>query len=154
MSRPTTPRDLLIAAFASAAFASGYADAQLGSTIVSDHDASHAAVMQHTQNGQLSYHESTDTNGITVRQYVNSSGEVYAVSWHGPAIPDVQALLGAHYARYQNGALASQVSNGLHASRVSQDDLVVESGVRLRQFVGRAWLTSALPAGVATSDIE
>ncbi|SAL20409.1 DUF2844 domain-containing protein [Caballeronia humi] len=132
----------------------GTAYAQLGSTIVKPSDPSHAAVMQHTQNGQLSFQESIDANGICVRQYVSSAGDVYAVSWHGPAMPDVEVLLGSHYARYRNSASTSQADNGLHASRVSQGDLVVESGVRLREFIGRAWLTSAMPAGAIASDIE
>jgi hypothetical protein len=153
MTRIRTPHCFRIIALC-ASIVSGNAYAQLGSTIVEPSDPSHAAVMQHTQNGQLSFQESTDANGISVRQYVSSAGNVYAVSWHGPAMPDVEALLGSYYARYRNSASTSQGGNGLHASRVSQGDLVVESGVRLREFIGRAWLTSAMPAGVMASDIE
>ncbi|SAL51558.1 hypothetical protein AWB67_02340 [Caballeronia terrestris] len=153
MTRIRTPHCFRVIALC-AAIVSGTAYAQLGSTIVKPLDPLHAAVMQHTQNGQLSFQQSTDANGISVRKYVSSAGDVYAVSWHGPAMPDVEALLGGHYARYRNSASTSQADNGLHASRVSRGDLVVESGVRLREFVGRAWLTSALPAGVIASDIE
>jgi hypothetical protein len=132
----------------------GPAHAQLGSTTVANAGSPSGRVLQHAKSGQLSFDEVTDANGITVRRYVDSSGLVYAVSWRGAAMPDLQALLGSHFRRYQSAAASSSVSSGLHASTVSQADLVVESGVRLRQFVGRAWLTGALPAGVVASDIE
>ncbi|MDR5750927.1 MULTISPECIES: DUF2844 domain-containing protein [unclassified Caballeronia] len=128
--------------------------ARLGSTIATTLDSSPGRVIRHAKNGELSFDETTDSNGITLRQYVDSAGVVYAVSWHGAAMPDLDALLGAHFARYKSAAAGSQASHGLHASRVADDDLVVESGVRLRQFVGRAWLTDALPAGVTADDIE
>ncbi|WP_062637460.1 DUF2844 domain-containing protein [Caballeronia arationis] len=131
------------------------AHAQLGSTIDTNSGSSSARVMQHAKGGQLSFNETTDSNGITVRQYVDSAGAVYAVTWRGAAMPDLQTLLGGHFAKYRSAAAAgSPINHGLHASLVSKDDLMVESAVRLRQFVGRAWLDSARPAGVTAADIE
>jgi hypothetical protein len=87
-----------------------------------------------------------------VRQYVASSGQVYAVSWDGPAMPDVSALLSTWFDRYRQGASAALPNaNGLHSSRVSSSDLMVETAVRLRNFSGRAWLPDALPAGVSAA---
>ncbi|WP_232316421.1 DUF2844 domain-containing protein [Candidatus Burkholderia verschuerenii] len=110
--------------------------------------------MHQAGGGLVDYRETTDAHGIVVRQYVDSSGAVYAISWHGPAMPNVQALLGAYFERFRSGASATVGDAGLHASRVADGDLVVENRVRLRQFSGRAWLASALPAGVSSSDIE
>jgi hypothetical protein len=136
--------------------ASGSAHAQLGSTftIANTSDAS-AAVLHQADNSALRWQETTDANQIRVRQYVGPSGQVYAVSWDGPAMPDVAALLGTWFDRYRQGASAAlSTANSLHSSRVDGSDLVVETAVRLRHFSGRAWLPDALPAGVAATDIE
>lgn len=127
--------------------------AQLGSTGPAG-SASQGAVVNQAQGGLILFHESTDANGIVVRQYVDSSGRVYAVSWRGPAMPNVQALLGTYFAAFREGASASIGAAGLHTARVAQGDLVVENRVRLREFSGRAWLVSALPPGVSTTDIQ
>jgi hypothetical protein len=127
--------------------------AQLGAT-GGTANASDGAVAHRAQNGLADYRETTDAHGIVVREYVDARGAVYAVSWRGPAMPNVQALLGAYFERFESGARATAGEAGLHAARVADGDLVVESQVRLREFSGRAWLASALPAGVSASDIQ
>jgi Protein of unknown function (DUF2844) len=134
---------------------SGLACAQLGTTFVTP--SSPSSLMQHqaSAGSSVSWFESTDANQIRIRQYVAPTGQVYAVSWDGPAMPDVRALFGDWFGRYQQGATEAQASaGGLHSSSVEGRDLVVESNVRLREFTGRAWLPAALPAGVTSADIE
>ncbi|SAK53651.1 DUF2844 domain-containing protein [Caballeronia ptereochthonis] len=129
------------------------AHAQLGSTGRAG-DASQGAVTHRAQGGLVAYHETTDANGIVVRQYLDSSGTVYAVSWRGPAMPDVRSLLGTCFETFREGANAAIGEAGLHTARVAKGDLVVENRVRLREFSGRAWLASALPPGVSATDIQ
>ncbi|BAN22899.1 putative uncharacterized protein [Caballeronia insecticola] len=127
--------------------------AQLGAT-TRDADGSSGDVMHRAQSGLVTYHETTDAHGIVVREYVDSSGKVYAVSWRGPAMPSVQSLLGAYFDTFREGANATAGAAGLHTARVAQGDLIVENRVRLREYSGRAWLASALPPGVNTTDIQ
>ncbi|MFT4435236.1 DUF2844 domain-containing protein [Caballeronia sp. 15715] len=144
--------------------ASGSAHAQLGSTVAiaasGTASSSNAAdgtaqVLHQAENSAARWQESTDANQIRMRQYVSSSGQVYAVSWDGPAMPDVAALLGNWFDRYRQEASAALPNvSGLHSSRGNSSDLMVETAVRLRDFSGRAWLPSALPAGVTAADIE
>jgi len=143
---------------------SGSAHAQLGATVAiaatgtsspSNTADATAPVLHQAANGAVRWQESTDANQISVRQYVSSSGQVYAVSWDGPAMPDVAVLLGTWFDRYrQEASAALPNATGLHSSRVSGSDLMVETAVRLRNFNGRAWLPNALPAGVTAADIE
>ena len=154
MRRFRSPHYFIAAISAAAAMTGPPAHAQLGSTLSMASGHAHGAVLHRSQTGQIAFHEIVDAHGTIVRQYVNSSGEVYAVTWRGPTMPDIEALLGAHFERYRAGALSSQAYSGLHSSRVKEDDLIVESSVRLREFNGRAWLARALPPGVAQSDIE
>jgi hypothetical protein len=127
--------------------------AQLGATKRAS-DASDGAVVHRAQRGLVIYRETTDPHGIVVREYVDAAGTVYAVSWRGPAMPNVEALLGAYFSRFRDGASATAGDAGLHTARVSDADLRVENRTRLREFSGRAWLASALPAGVSAADIQ
>ncbi|MGV7246940.1 DUF2844 domain-containing protein [Burkholderia sp. PAMC 26561] len=143
------------------AAAAGSVHAQLGSTlgnaaIGSGTSNALAAVIHQAGNSAVRWQETTDANQIRVRQYLSpATGLVYAVSWDGPAMPDVSALLGTWFDRYRQGASAAlESASGLHSSRVDGSDFVVETHVRLRDFSGRAWLPDALPAGVAAADIE
>jgi hypothetical protein len=92
--------------------------------------------------------------GMRVREYLNRDGVVFAVSWSGPIMPDLQHLLGTHYEAY-TAALAALNHPGLHRSlRVALPDLVVESGGHLRAYAGRAYLPLAVPAGVPTAELR
>jgi hypothetical protein len=97
--------------------------------------------------------EITADTGLRVREYVNRDGVVFAVSWSGPVLPDLQRLLGAHYVEYTT-ALAALNHPGLHRSlRVALPGLIVESGGHLRAYAGRTYLPALVPAGVPAADL-
>jgi hypothetical protein len=118
---------------------SGSAYAQLGATVAiaamgtsssSDTADASAAVLHQGASSAVRWQEPTDANQIRMRQYLASSGQVYALSWDGPAMPDIAALLGTWLDRYRQGASAALPNaNGLHSSRVSSSDLTAESAV-------------------------
>ena len=86
--------------------------AQLGATKGTSNGAD-GAVIHRAQSGLVSYRETTDAHGIVVREYVDAAGTVYAVSWRGPAMPNVEALLGAYFPRFRDGASATAGDAGL-----------------------------------------
>ena len=97
--------------------------------------------------------EITADTGMRVREYVNRNGVVFAVSWSGPVLPDLQRLLGTHYVEYTT-ALAALNHPGLRRSvRVALPGLIVESGGHLRAYAGRARLPALIPAGVSAADL-
>ncbi len=94
------------------------------------------------------------TNGGEVREYVNGSGVVYAVRWSGPGKPDLESLLGGHFARFQADNLNSSrrgpggARRGLRRPpQVNRSDLKVVTGGRPGAFWGYAWLPANVPAG-------
>jgi len=98
--------------------------------------------------------EITNDSGMRLREYLDRSGNVFAVSWSGPVLPDLQRLLGAHYAQYA-AAIASLEHPGLHRSvRVSTPELVAECAGHLRAYAGRAYLPALLPAGVLAAELR
>ena len=88
-----------------------------------------------------------------VRQFVSASGTVFAVVWSGPFKPDLRQILGPHF----DTMLAHQ-ADATHAGNprntVSEGNLVIESGGRMRDFFGRAYLQRELPVGVTPQNLK
>jgi hypothetical protein len=102
---------------------------------------------------QYDIQEITADTGMRVREYVNRDGIVFAVSWTGPVLPDLQRLLGTHFVEYTT-ALAALDHPGLRRSlRVALPELIVESGGHLRAYAGRALLPALVPPGVSAADL-
>jgi hypothetical protein len=103
---------------------------------------------------QFDIGEITADSSIRVREFLTRSGVVFAVSWSGLVMPDLQLLLGAHYAAYR-AELAALNHPGLHRSvRVASSELVVESGGHLRAYAGRAYLPALIPDGVSVTELR
>jgi hypothetical protein len=96
--------------------------------------------------------EITTAGGITVREYVSSAGKVFAVSWRGPGIPDLRPLLGNYYGQFAQAASAPHYNH--HHLNVETADVVVQSSGHTRDFFGRAWVPSLLPANFSVDQIN
>jgi hypothetical protein len=97
-------------------------------------------------------HELSGPGGDVVREYVSSSGVVFAVSWVGKTLPNLRQLLGAHFETYTGSPHRSRGGNGHLVVR--DGELTVESTGRMRSFRGHAYLSNAIPAGVNLHDIQ
>lgn len=99
-------------------------------------------------------HELTTDTGTQIREFVGDDGRVFAVSWRGPFLPDLTALLGQYYSTFRDG----QTSGGrtaLHAHlSISQQGVVMHSEGRLRAFVGQAYVPALLPPGVTAGALH
>jgi hypothetical protein len=91
-------------------------------------------------------HELQLAEGTTVREFVASTGVVFAVSWQGPFKPDLRQLLGTYADTYDN-APRSAGSSRSHLA-IDTADLVVRAGGHMRAFAGVAWIPKLVPAGV------
>jgi Protein of unknown function (DUF2844) len=99
-------------------------------------------------------HDISTDSGLHVREYLDRNGIVFAVSWDGPVQPDLQRLLQASFAEY-NQARAALTQPGLRRSlRMVSPDLVVETGGHLRAYSGRAYLPKRVPAGATAADLR
>ena len=86
-------------------------------------------------------------NGGEVREYTNAAGTVYAIRWAGPGKPDLESLMGAHYATMQADNPARARRGMRRAPGVNRADLRVVTGGRTGSFWGYAWLPQQAPAG-------
>jgi len=91
--------------------------------------------------------------GTTVREYINASGIVFAVSWSGPFKPDLKKLLDGYF-----DAMVAESAKSPRAGhsqlRVNRPDLIIISGGHMRAFEGKAYLPAAFPAGFSAADIH
>jgi len=111
------------------------------------------AVRAATSQSNYTVHELTEASGTVVREFVNkSTGKVFAVSWRGPFMPDLQQLLGDHYSTFKEAAGREGVGRG--AVAVDQPGLVVRSGGHMRAFSGLAYVPDQLPQGVQVEDLR
>jgi hypothetical protein len=152
----TPPLARLAAALLSLAAATAFMPAQaaLGqgaASIESDRMEVRASVRQ-VSHAAFTVHELTTAANGVVREYVSPAGQVFAVTWHGPSMPNLRQLLGTEF-DVLAAAKHRKSSDHRHLS-INEGQLVFESNGRMRSFNGRAYLANALPAGVSTNDIE
>jgi hypothetical protein len=123
-------------------------------SVLADSNQMQGILHSYSSSPQFDIQEVTTDNGIRVREFVNRDGLVFAIAWSGPAEPDLQQLLGVHFAAYHQARMA-QTPPGLHrALRLALPDLVIESGGHMRAYRGRAYLPMRVPAGASTADLK
>jgi Protein of unknown function (DUF2844) len=132
------------------------AAAELGGNVGSvQNEASRLRATQRTILGNgYTVHELQTDNGITIREYASSAGRIFAVAWSGPSLPDLTQLLGTYFPTFQHAARARRAAGLRGPVAVEQDDVVVQSGGRMRAYEGRAWVPSLLPPQVTIDEIQ
>ena len=113
------------------------------------------ALMRIVRNDSYALHEIRSASGTMIREYVSSSGTVFAVVWQGPWLPDLRQVLGPHFDQYQTamrGARRERKARGFVV--IDRPDLVVQMSGHPRSFFGRAYVPALLPQGVQIEAIR
>jgi hypothetical protein len=153
-SAPKWGRSAVIAA-ALLAVSAPYAHAALGGSQTSvEQDRAHlAARALTTTNSAYSLQILSQTNGDVVREFMNPDGVIFAVTWQGPARPDLQQLLGDRFATLQADN-AVRTRRARAPMTVNRSDFVVHAAGHSGAFWGMAYLPQALPSGFDLSDLK
>jgi hypothetical protein len=146
-------------AFAAATFVlPAPASATLGqseSSVTDDRVRMQAALVRIVRNDAFTVHEVQAASGTTVREYVSSTGTVFAVAWQGPWMPDLRQVLGTYFDDYQR---ARQTPSGQRRARgsitVDLPDLMVQISGHPRAFSGRAYVPRLMPLQVKAESIR
>jgi hypothetical protein len=101
---------------------------------------------------KFAVHEISTPSGTVVKEYVSPAGMVFAASWQGPSLPNLQQVLGRYFEQY-SGAVRSR-SIGPASAAGQGSGLVVQSGGHMRSFSGRAYVQQMLPRGVLPEEIK
>jgi len=103
---------------------------------------------------QVQYDVQEIDSGIrTVREYLTRAGQVFAVTWHGAAPPDLQQLLGSYFAQAQAATRAVNHAAAHRRFAIAQPGFVLQSVARQRDFHGVAYVPMLVPAGVDVSQL-
>lgn len=92
-------------------------------------------------------------SGTRVREYISAGGIVFAVTWEGPFLPDLKALLGKHFDTMVADS-ARMPRAGRSRIAMSGREAVINSGGHMRAFEGSAWLPAEFPAGFTADDVH
>ncbi|MCE7528026.1 DUF2844 domain-containing protein [Polynucleobacter sp. IMCC 30228] len=87
--------------------------------------------------------------GLVIKEYLTNNGNVFAVTWKGPNLPNFQVVLGSYYSNY-----LTALQNNPRAIFFQDDNIVIESGGVMGGYVGRAYLPKQFPAGMTSANIQ
>jgi len=126
------------------------AHAELGGKAASvDNDGVrlHARInRQVAASAHVTQHDLTLGDGTVTRQFTNSAGTVFAVSWNGPMRPNLRQLFGSYYPRLQSAAAKTARLHARVAFTANDADFVVRSGGHPGAFWGYAVLPGQVPS--------
>ncbi|MBC7416318.1 MAG: DUF2844 domain-containing protein [Herminiimonas sp.] len=145
---------MLVLAAATGVFLSLPAHATLGGAAESvERDRVQIKAVTRVQAGPgYTVHAMTAPSGTAIREYAGSDGKVFAVTWSGPAMPNLRQLLGNYFSTYTTDPAAKRSG---HAHRqLDRPELVVHSRGRQRSFSGKAYVPSMIPTGVAIDELQ
>lgn len=94
------------------------------------------------------------SSSSSVREYVSSSGVVFAVSWEGVSHPDLSVLLGSFAAPFRRALAQERPTPGHRSRRIETAGVVVETWGHMRALRGRAYVPALIPTGVNLDEID
>lgn len=99
-------------------------------------------------------HETRLETGTVVSEYADPSGQVFAVTWRGPVLPDLSQWLGDYFGAFkqETGQLRLAGRRGSPIN-MEQEGLVVRSNGRMRNFFGHAYVPALVPPTVQINDV-
>lgn len=122
-------------------------------SISDDQRSLHARSHKRTSKTNYSVEEIT-TDATTVREYVTSSGIIFALTWNGHTHPDLQPLLGTYSTEYAESHNKMAKNNGKRRQKLATQNIIVEKWGHMRNLKGRAYVPNLLPSGVTIEDLQ
>ncbi len=138
-----------------AALGPGMARATLGepeATVQADVAQLQGSIKATSEHENFRVHEIQMPSGTLLREYVSLDGNVFAVAWNGPYMPNLRQALGRYFDSFVTGATLNHLDR--NHLQINQPDLVVQARGHMRAFSGRAYLPTALPSGFNLGDLQ
>ena len=131
--------------------------AALGGDVASvqEDQAQMKGTLKTTEAEAYTVHEISASANTVVKEYVSPAGKVFAITWHGQFIPNMQQLLGTYFDQYAQAAKAQRESHPGHRPlNIQQPGLVFQNGGHMRSYVGRAYVPDMVPQGVNVDALQ
>lgn len=134
------------------------AEASLGGTVASvqaDQKALHGTLEATTKSDAYTVQEMKSPNGVVVREYVSTAGQVFAIAWQGPMRPDMQQLLGSYFQTFRSAVQVKRAGRVVRGPMtIKEAGLVVQMAGHMRWLVGRAYVETMVPSNVQLEEIR
>jgi Protein of unknown function (DUF2844) len=104
--------------------------------------------LSNLQQSGVTVYTQTLPSGIIIQEYLSGNGTIFAVTWTGAALPNLQALLGNYFKDY---LAAIKQSRGVIS--INSDSLVIQSAGMMGAFQGFALLPKQAPAGFTPNNL-
>ena len=102
--------------------------------------------------------EITTPAGTVVREYISPAGVVFAVSWYGPSMPNLQHTFGSYFTQFQTAVQARRAQQsqlrGHNRLEIHTPSLVVHAMGHMRQYFGVAYVPALMPTNLSVSDLH
>jgi len=99
-------------------------------------------------------HQLQSPAGTVVNEYLSSSGTVFAVTWHGPFMPDMQQILGTYFQQYSSALSSQPRQYGHRPLNIQQPGIVVQTSGHMRAHWGRVYVPALVPDGVNAEQLQ
>jgi hypothetical protein len=107
-----------------------------------------------TDGNGYNLHQLKMPGGTVVNEYATPTGNIFAVTWQGQFLPDMQQILGGYFQQYSI-ALSSQAKRyGHQPLNIEGPGLVVQTGGHMRALWGRVYVPALLPQGVSRDQLQ
>ena len=104
--------------------------------------------LSNSQQSGITVYTQTLPSGIIIQEYLSNDGTIFAVTWTGAALPNLQALLGNYFKDY---LAAIKQSRGVISS--NSDSLVIQSAGMMGAFQGFALLPKQAPTNFTVKNL-
>ena len=92
---------------------------------------------------------------LTLREYADKDGVIFAVAWDGLTQPDLAIILGSYFEDFsQNMSQSSKPFGRKAQSEVQGEKVTVVKWGHMRSAHGKAFVAAKLPEGVKSDDIQ
>lgn len=132
------------------------AQATLGESVDSvESDRKAFSAVQHATPARNSYTvQELKSDANVVREYVSTSGIVFAIAWNGLSHPDLTTLLGNYVGEYQQALQHTASRKGKRHFQVRTSRIIVEKWGHMRNMRGRAYIPALIPSGVSINELK
>ena len=125
--------------------------AELGgnaASILSEQKEFNSQLSNSQQSGVVVYTQ-TLPSGIVIQEYLSGSGTVFAVTWSGPALPNLQTLLGGYFKDY-----LAAIKEARRSIYLNNENVIIQSSGMMGAFQGFAFLPKLAPSGFTPNDLN
>jgi hypothetical protein len=107
-----------------------------------------------TPNNTTVRFQSSVDDVVTIKEFIDSTGIIYAIRWDGPRPPDLNSLLGQFFPEYKVAIVSTPFRVPHRRLMADSDNLHISQFGRPGNLSGIVYLKNRLPANIHPDDLK